>query len=77
MSHKRPPSDGPPRPIKTPCTKVCTVDGASGLCLGCLRSLQEIAEWSRLDEATRDAILEELPGRVSRLDPALQGLVPR
>ncbi len=53
------------------------MDGASGLCLGCLRSLQEIAEWSRLDEATRDAILEELPGRVSRLDPALQGLVPR
>jgi predicted Fe-S protein YdhL (DUF1289 family) len=71
------PSDGPPKAIKTPCTKVCTVDGASGLCLGCLRSLQEIAEWSRLDEATRETILDELPGRVSRLDPALQGLVPR
>jgi len=77
MSHNHTPSDGPPGAIKTPCTKVCTVDGASGLCLGCLRTLQEIGEWSRLDEATREAILDELPGRVSRLDPALQGLVPR
>jgi len=77
MSHKHTPSNGRPKAIKTPCTKVCTVDGASGLCLGCLRSLQEIAEWSRLDDATREAILEELPARVSRLDPALQGLVPR
>lgn len=77
MSHNYTPSDGPPEAIKTPCTKVCTVDGASGLCLGCLRTLQEIGEWSRLDEATREAILDELPGRVSRLDPALRGLVPR
>ena len=73
----RTPSDGPPKAIKTPCTKVCTVDGASGLCLGCLRSLQEIAEWSRLDDATRDAILEDLPARVSRLDPAFRDIVPR
>lgn len=77
MSHTRIPPDGSPKAIRTPCTKVCTVDGASGLCLGCLRSLQEIAEWSRLDDATREAILEALPGRVTRLDPALQGLVPR
>ena len=73
----RTPADGPSKAIKTPCTKVCTVDGASGLCLGCLRSLQEIAEWSRLDEATREAILKELPGRVSRLDPAFRDIVPR
>jgi uncharacterized protein len=73
----RTPSDGPPKAIKTPCTKVCTVDGASGLCLGCLRSLQEIAEWSRLDDATRDAILEDLPARVSRLDPVFRDIVPR
>ena len=59
------------------CYRIGTVDGASGLCLGCLRSLQEIAGWSRLDDATREAILEELPGRASRLDPALRGLVPR
>ena len=37
----------------TPCIKVCIVDGASGLCLGCYRTLPEIAKWSRLDEAER------------------------
>ena len=33
----------PPRPIATPCVKVCAVDGASGYCLGCRRTLAEIA----------------------------------
>ncbi len=77
MSHSDRPPDGPPRPVRTPCIQVCTVDGASGLCLGCLRSLPEIAQWSRLDEATREAILAELPARADRLDPAFRGMVPR
>ena len=33
----------PPRPIATPCIKVCVVDGESGLCLGCYRSLHEVS----------------------------------
>ena len=33
----------PPAPIKTPCIKVCVVDGESGLCLGCYRRLSEVA----------------------------------
>ncbi len=77
MSHSAPPPDGPPRPIRTPCIQVCTVDGASGLCLGCLRTLQEIATWSRMDEAAREAILKDLPGRVSQLDAAFLDIVPR
>ena len=59
--------DGPPRPVLTPCIKVCAVDGASGLCLGCLRTLQEIAEWSRLSDDRRAEITTELPSRVDRL----------
>lgn len=54
-------------PIVTPCVKVCAVDGASGLCLGCLRTLTEIAEWGRLTPARRDEIMAELPDRVERL----------
>ena len=53
------------------------MDGASGLCLGCLRTLQEISTWSRMDEAAREAILKDLPGRVSQLDPAIRDIVPR
>lgn len=63
----------PPRPIKTPCVKVCVVDGASSLCLGCFRTLQEIAEWGRLSDAQREAVMAELPSRRGRIDPALLG----
>ena len=56
-----------PSQIVTPCVKVCTVDGSSGLCLGCLRTLGEIAGWARLSDAERADIMEALPGRVDRL----------
>ena len=63
-----------PRAIVTPCVKVCIVDGESSLCLGCLRTLQEIAQWSRLEDNERAAIMADLPGRRSRVDPAKLGL---
>ena len=52
---------------------VCAVDGASGLCLGCFRSLTEIAGWRTLSEAKRAAIMAELPSRRDRIDPAKLG----
>lgn len=64
--HDRP---APPAPIKTPCIKVCVVDGESGLCLGCFRKLNEVAAWTRFTEAERDAILAELPQRRSLIRP--------
>ncbi len=67
-------SNAPPqrKPISSPCIMVCTVDGASGLCLGCYRTLPEIAEWSRMDEEKRLAIMAELPSRVERLPAELR-----
>jgi predicted Fe-S protein YdhL (DUF1289 family) len=59
----------PPRPIKTPCVQVCVVDGESGLCLGCRRTLPEIAGWSRLTDAEREAVMADLPGRLGRIAP--------
>ena len=53
----------PPRPVATPCVKVCAVDGASGYCLGCRRTLPEIAGWARLSDAERAAIMAALPDR--------------
>lgn len=63
------PPDRPPAPIKTPCIKVCVVDGESGLCMGCYRKLSEVAGWSRLSDAERDAVLAELPARRSLIRP--------
>ena len=59
-----------PRSIVTPCIKVCVVDGASSLCLGCFRTLSEIGGWSGDQRA---AIMADLPARRSRIDPTLLG----
>jgi predicted Fe-S protein YdhL (DUF1289 family) len=67
------PAPGPPRSIKTPCVQVCAVDADSGLCLGCFRSLDEIAGWVRLSDAQRDAVLGELPSRRRRIAPEKLG----
>ena len=64
----------PPKPIKTPCIKVCVVDGESGLCLGCFRQLSEVAGWARLTDEERDLILDELPSRRSLVRPEKLGL---
>jgi predicted Fe-S protein YdhL (DUF1289 family) len=64
-----PPAPGPPPAIKTPCIKVCVVDGESGLCLGCFRKLSEVAQWARLTDAERDAVMAALPGRRSLIRP--------
>lgn len=69
-------ASAPPRSIATPCTKVCIVDGASGLCLGCFRSLSEIGGWSGLSDQQRAAVMTDLPTRRSRIDPALLGPAP-
>lgn len=68
------PSDTIPnrKAVTSPCIMVCTVDGASGLCLGCYRTLDEIAQWSRLDEDQRQKIMSELPSRIERIAPELR-----
>lgn len=64
-----------PRPCLTPCVNVCTIDGASGLCLGCYRTLPEVAGWSRLTDAERGAIMAALAGRRTRIAPEKLGLI--
>ena len=64
----------PPRSIATPCVQVCIVDGPTGMCLGCYRTLQEIGGWSGLTDAQRAEIMAELPTREAKIDPAKLGL---
>lgn len=68
------PAPRPPAPIKTPCIKVCVVDGESGLCLGCYRKLSEVAGWAKLSDAERETIMAELPSRRGRIRPEKLGL---
>jgi len=52
--------------VASPCTSVCRMDDASGLCIGCARTLDEIASWSVLDDDARRAIVAALPARKAR-----------
>ena len=49
--------------VASPCISVCTIDQASGLCAGCFRTLEEIANWIRLSDEEKRAILAALPAR--------------
>ena len=43
-------------PVPSPCVSVCRMDADSGLCQGCLRTLDEIAGWSTMDDAAKRTI---------------------
>jgi len=49
--------------VPSPCTDVCQIDPDAGLCQGCYRTRDEIAAWSRLDDAAKRALLVELDAR--------------
>ncbi len=49
--------------MKSPCTKVCQMDPERGLCLGCARTLDEIARWASRSDEERERIIAELPSR--------------
>lgn len=49
--------------MESPCIKVCVIDPGSRLCVGCARSLDEIAGWSSMSDGDRQRIMAELPGR--------------
>jgi predicted Fe-S protein YdhL (DUF1289 family) len=51
--------------IETPCNKVCAVDPASGLCIGCGRTVAEIAGWIGFTADERKRIMAGLPKRLA------------
>ena len=49
--------------LESPCVKVCQLDHAKGVCIGCLRTLSEIAGWSQMSGDERRRIMADLPNR--------------
>lgn len=41
--------------VTSPCVSICTVDRALGLCMGCLRTLQEIGQWRTMTDDDKRA----------------------
>jgi uncharacterized protein len=48
--------------VESPCVNVCTLD-AHKVCIGCGRTIEEIAIWSRLGDEERRAVCERAQGR--------------
>jgi predicted Fe-S protein YdhL (DUF1289 family) len=61
--------------VPSPCISVCTMDAAAGICIGCGRTLDEIAAWSVLDADAKRAVLAVLPARRAALGTTVRGNV--
>lgn len=60
-------ASGPP----SPCNSICRMDDATGYCIGCLRTIDEIRDWIIMMPAEREAVLKQLDLR--RRDQAKGG----
>lgn len=54
-------------PVPSPCVSVCRMNDALGFCEGCLRTLDEIAAWSVLDDDGKRAVWIRLGERRAAL----------
>ena len=50
--------------IQSPCINVCVVHLDTRLCTGCGRSMDEIRDWTTMDDTARTEIMAVLPERV-------------
>lgn len=55
--------------VASPCINVCRMDEHSGLCVGCFRTLDEIAGWSSGSDEQRIAVLVRVEKRRADYDP--------
>jgi predicted Fe-S protein YdhL (DUF1289 family) len=49
--------------VASPCINICRMHAGTGWCEGCARTIDEIAAWSRLDDASRQRVQDALPQR--------------
>ena len=49
--------------VASPCINICRMHAGTGWCEGCARTIDEIAAWGRLDDATRQRVQDVLPQR--------------
>ncbi len=63
--------------VPSPCISVCRMDEATGWCLGCARTIDEIAAWGSLDDDAKREVWARLPARRAELQrcagPAVRG----
>lgn len=53
--------------IDSPCVQICVIHPEERLCTGCLRTIDEIARWSKMSPVERAEIMQSLDARAPRL----------
>lgn len=51
--------------VPSPCVSVCRMDAERAFCIGCLRTIPEIAGWSRSDAASKRSVWRAIEVRAS------------
>jgi uncharacterized protein len=64
------PISAPLPSVESPCIKVCKLD-AHSVCVGCGRTLAEIADWSGLTDEQQRAVCINAAARIARRNAAL------
>lgn len=47
-------------PVPSPCRQICRLDAARHHCVGCLRTREEILNWTAMSDDARRAVWREL-----------------
>lgn len=63
--------------IDSPCVKICVIHPDAKICIGCLRTGEEISIWSRLTPQARQTIMADLPSRSGLLSQRRGGRIGR
>ena len=63
--------------VESPCVKLCVIHPEERLCVGCMRTIEEISSWSRLTPQARAEIIADLPARTPRLAKRRGGRIGR
>jgi predicted Fe-S protein YdhL (DUF1289 family) len=55
-------------PVPSPCISLCDMDQQTGLCRGCLRTIDEIIAWGSASDELKRAVWVEIRRREAQLD---------
>ena len=53
--------------VDSPCVKICMIHPEEQICVGCFRTLAEIAGWTGFTPEERQRLMADLPSRATRL----------
>jgi predicted Fe-S protein YdhL (DUF1289 family) len=54
-------------PVPSPCINLCQISPQTGLCLGCMRTIDEIIAWGAADEDAKRAVWRDIRRREAQI----------